>query len=225
MSRGGHNWKGGGTVEGSRPLDVMKLACAGYLSGSRTGGWQWTYQDGTTAVIGLTGGRQAITLDYRIKAGGEEWQSVHQSVPIRWTSCHFGGERPWFICDVLANGVHCGRQVAKLYGAGRVFACRHCYRLGYAVQRGGPTDRAHHNLGRLHRKLRADYGGPDAPPPPKPKWMRWKTYSRITRQIEAGQERLNVVFIVGAQRLLGRVEKSQQPRRNRRWTQCVRRLG
>ena len=139
MSRGGHNWKGGGTVEGSRPLDVMKLACAGYLAGSRTGGWQWTYQDGTTAVIGLTGGRQAITLDYRIKSGGEEWQFVHQSVPIRWTSCHFGGERPWFICDVLANGMHCGRQVAKLYGAGRVFACRRCYRLGYAMQRGGPT--------------------------------------------------------------------------------------
>ena len=55
--------------------------------------------------------------------------------------------------------------------------------------------------------------------------VRWKTYSRITRQIEAGQKRLNVVFIVGAQRLLGRVKKSQQPRRNRRWTQCVRRLG
>ena len=33
MSRGGHNWKGGGTVEGTRSLDVMKLARAGYLSG------------------------------------------------------------------------------------------------------------------------------------------------------------------------------------------------
>jgi hypothetical protein len=44
MSRGGQNWKGGGTVEGSRSLDVTKLARAGYLAGSRTGGWQWTYQ-------------------------------------------------------------------------------------------------------------------------------------------------------------------------------------
>ena len=66
MSRGGHNWKGGGTIEGSRPLDVMKLARAGYLADSRTGGWQWTYQDGTAAFIGITGGRQAIMLDYRI---------------------------------------------------------------------------------------------------------------------------------------------------------------
>ncbi len=46
---------------------------------------------------------------------------------------------------------------------------------------------------RLHRKLRADYDSPDMPPPPRPKWMRWKTYSRIARRIEAGQERLDVV--------------------------------
>ena len=46
----------------------------------------------------------------------------------------------------------------------------------------------------------------------------------IAEQIEAGQERLDVVFTIGAQRLLGRLEKSQQPRRNPRWTQRVRRL-
>ena len=121
----------------------------------------------------------AITLDYRIRSGGEDWQPVQQRVPIRWTPCRFGGERPWFVCDVRANGVYCGRQVAKLYGAGRLFACRHCYGLGYAVQRGGPMDSAHHRLRRLHRKLGANYDGPDGIPPPKPKWMRWRTYSRI----------------------------------------------
>ena len=57
MSRGGHNWRGSGTVEGSRSLDVMKLARAGYLSGGRLGSWQWTYGDGTDATIGIVGGR------------------------------------------------------------------------------------------------------------------------------------------------------------------------
>jgi hypothetical protein len=212
MSRGGHNWKGGGTIEGSRPLDVMKLARAGYLAGSRTGGWQWTYQDGTAAFIGITGGRQAIMLGYRITSGGEEWQSVHQSVPIRWTACPFGGERPWFLCDVHANGVHCGRQVAKLYGAGRLFACRHCYHLGYEVQRGSPMDAAHRHLARLHRRLGADYNGPDWIPPQRPKWMRQRTYDRLMRRIEAGEERLDVVFTVGAQRILARIDRSEQRR-------------
>jgi hypothetical protein len=209
MSRGGHNWKGRGTVEGARPLDVMKVARAGYLSGSRVGGWQWTYGDGTTALIGITGGREAVTLNYRIKSGGEDWQTVQQRVPIRWTRCRFGGERPWFVCDVLANGVHCGRQVAKLYGAGKFYACRICYRLRYQVQRGGRMDRAHHRLARLHRSLGADYDGPDGPPPPRPKWMRQRTYQRAVQQIENAEDHLNAVFVAGAQRFLasiGRLE-------------------
>ncbi len=110
----------------------------------------------------------AITLDYRIRTYGEDWQSVHQRVPIRWTPCRLGGERPWFVCDVSANGIYCGRRVAKLYGAGRLFACRHCYRLGYAVQHGGLMDRAHHRLRRLLRKLGADYDGQVGGPPANP---------------------------------------------------------
>ena len=106
----------------------------------------------------------------------------------------------------------CGRQVAKLYGAGRLFACRHCYRLGYAVQRGGPMDGAHHRLRRLHRKLGADYNGPDGIPPPKPKWMRWRTYSRIASQIEAGEEHLDHIFTVGAQRFLSRIDRLRRRR-------------
>ena len=211
MSRGGHNWKGGGTVEGSRSLDVMKLARAGYLSGSELGGWQWTYGDVTDGFDPdrrRTGQLSPSTT--ASESGGEEWQSVHQRVPIRWTPCRFGGERPWFVCDVHANGVYCGRQVAKLYGAGRLFACRHCYRLGYAIQRDGPMDRAHHRLRRLHRKLGADYDGPDGMPPRRPKWMRQRTYDRVVQQIEAGEEHLDHVFMVGAQRILARIDKLER---------------
>ncbi len=216
MSRGGHNWKGRGTVEGTRSLDVMKLARAGYLSGLRLGSWQWTYGDGTTNSIGIRGDRDEIVLDYRIRPHGEDWHPVHQRVPIRWTPCRLSGERPWFVCRVSANGVYCGRQVAKLYGAGRLFACRHCYRLGYRVQRGGPMDRAHHRLRRLHRKLSADYDGPDGIPPRRPKWMRQRTYDRVVQQIEAGEDRLDVVFTLGAQRILARIDKLERRRGMRR---------
>lgn len=213
MSRGGHNWKGTGTVEGTRSLDVMKLACAGYLAGSSIGTWQWTYRDDTTATIVVIGGRDTVTLDYRVRSGGDDWASVTQRVPIRWTRCRFGGQRPWFVCDVHANGIYCGRRVTKLYGGGRLFACRHCYRLGYAIQRGGPMDQVHHRLARLHRKLGADYDGPDMPPPPRPRWMRRKTYSRIAAQIEAGQEQLEIAFIAGARRILGRLERLEEGRK------------
>ena len=210
MSRGGHNRKGRGTVEGTRSLDVMKLARAGYLRGWMAGSWKWTYQGGTTATIGMTGGRDAITLKYRFQAGGQQWQSVTQCVPIRWTPCRLGGERPWFICDVFANGVHCGRRVAKIYGAGKLFARRNCYRLGYRAQRGDRMDQAHHHLRRLHQKLDAEYDGPDGLPPPRPKWMRYRTYDRVMQQIEEGEARLDYVFTVGAQRILARIDRSEQ---------------
>ena len=202
MSRGGHNWKGTGTVEATRSLDVMKLARAGYFKGAILGGWQWTHHDGTTASIGIIAGRDAVTLNYRVQSNGGEWQQVDQRIPIHWTPCRFGGERPWFVCSVSANGVYCGRQVAKIYGGGKLFACRHCYRLGYQVQRGGPMDQAHHRLARLHRKLGADYEGPERLWPPRPKWMRQGTYERLLQQIEASEDRLNIVFNEGALRSL-----------------------
>jgi hypothetical protein len=216
MSRGGHNWKGHGTVETTRSLDVMKLARAGLLSDLHSGVWQWTQGDETAATISISGGRQLITLSYRLRSYEGKWQSVEQHVPISWTPCRFGGERPWFVCDVRAVGVYCGRRVAKLYAGGRLFACRHCYRLCYNVQRVGPMDQAHRHLARLHRKLSADYDGPEMPPPPKPKWMRWKTYSHLVQQIEAGEERLDIVFTIGAQRLLAQLERLDQGRRRRR---------
>ncbi len=204
MSRGGHNWKGSGTVEGSRSFDAMKLARAGFLSGPMFGTWQWSYQDGTTTSV-----QMAVTLDYHV------WpQPVHQRLPIRWTPCRFGGVVR--LQRFSANRVYCGRQVAKLYRTERLFACRHCYRLGYQAQRGGPLDRAHHRLARRHQRLDADYDGPDNPPPPKPKWMRWGTYSRIAQQIGAGQERLEIAFIAGAQGILGRMARLEERRQVRR---------
>lgn len=122
------------------------------------------------------------------------------------TPCPFGGRRWWWICPAT------GRRVSKLYlpngGTRFLSRGRGAYRLDYASQRSGPLDRAHQNLARLHRKIGADYDGPDRLLPGKPKWMRWKTYSRIALQIEAGQERLHVVFSAGAVRILARFDRS-----------------
>ena len=38
---------------------------------------------------------------------------------------------------LTSHPMYCGRRVAKLYCAGRLFACRNRYRLGSAVQRDG----------------------------------------------------------------------------------------
>jgi hypothetical protein len=65
-SRSGHNWRGGGTVDGTRSLDVTKLARTGFLSGWRRAGWQWTYRAGAHAWVDIEGGRDQIILSYRV---------------------------------------------------------------------------------------------------------------------------------------------------------------
>ncbi len=84
MARGGHNRVNGGTVESVRSLDVMKLARAGYfVDGRAQGAWQWSNASGNQAGIGIAGGADAITLNYRKQAvGSDDWQEVEQRVPI-----------------------------------------------------------------------------------------------------------------------------------------------
>lgn len=53
-------------------------------------------------------------------------------VSLTWTSCNFGGQRPWFKCP---SGV-CDERVSKLYlpPEGKRFLCRHCHGLSYESQ-------------------------------------------------------------------------------------------
>lgn len=62
----------------------------------------------------------SLTVQWKLR--GEE---VAQEIFIDWTSCNFGGHRPWLIC------MNCGRRVAVLYSGGKYFACRHCLDLTY----------------------------------------------------------------------------------------------
>ena len=132
----------------------------------------------------------AVTLKYRIRSRGEGWNDVEQRVAIEWTAGRFGGERPWFACSVAANREYCGRRVTKLYGAGRLFACRHCYRLVYASQQESSHQRG---LGKS-QKIRMRLGGSVSMLeefPDKPKGMHWRTYERWRRVHDVAEERSN----------------------------------
>ena len=118
---------------------------------------------------------ERVILLYRCRSGlGDQWDDVKETVPLDWTPCNFGGERPWFFCP----GVGCSRRVAILYGPGRHFLCRHCYDLRYESQR---EDKTHWALWRA-QKVRERLGGSanmTGPLPEKPKGMHWRTYERL----------------------------------------------
>jgi hypothetical protein len=198
-------YAGGGktTVEGCRSIDVLDWHRRGYLRSPRWFSWTWTRDGERVASINVETQRQSVTLKYRSRSCGEDWSDVEQRIALAWTPCPFGGERPWFTCSVASNGVYCGRRVTKLYGAGRLFACRHCYRLAYASQQESVHQKGLWKAQKIRMRLGGSASMLDAFPN-KPQGMHWRTYDHLRRLHDAAAER----YTIG---LMGFMERLRRP--------------
>ena len=128
------------------------------------------------ASINILADSGSVTLTYRQRPNGGEWQDKNYPVWLAHTACNLGGDRVWWQCPAS----DCGRRVALLYlGGAGIFACRHCYRLAYRSQRESETDRAYRPADKLRARLGWQAGILN-PAGSKPKGMHWKTYERLT---------------------------------------------
>ena len=129
-------------------------------TGASSRGWrgncQWLRDGEQIAIIGLQAEENRLHLDFEVRLGGGDWESVNETVPITHVPCRYGGTRPYFLCPGVVDGRHCGRRVAKLYALGRYFLCRHCHRLTYASQGESKHDRAVRRLDKRRRRLGGD---------------------------------------------------------------------
>ncbi|MGI9048028.1 MAG: hypothetical protein ACR2GU_01375 [Rubrobacteraceae bacterium] len=190
------------TVEDCRSIDVRRWHKEGYL-GSRLRfiSWAWYRDEERVASIGAWTSHDKVVLTYTHWRGGweEDKQDMRYTVPVTWTECNFGGERPWFVCPGVVSGYSCGRRVAKLYAGGRYFLCRHCYDLTYASRqeskRYGPLLKA--------QKIRQQLGGSanmTLPFPLKPKGMHWRTYERLRWEHDIAEERHALFMLADLER-------------------------
>jgi hypothetical protein len=163
------------TTDECQSIDVRYLHRNGLLKPGHYFSLRWSRAGRQTGSIGGVAYRDQVTLLYRHRRGpAGEWEDIKETVPLTWTACNFGGERPWCICP----GAGCGRRVAVLYGPGRYFLCRHCCDLSYGSQR---EDKMHRSL-RKAQKIRERLGGSTnmmEPFPEKSKGMHHKTYIRL----------------------------------------------
>lgn len=167
------------TCEGCKSLDIRRLQRDKLLQPGRRFSLSWSRNGEPTGDIRVETERDAVLLIYRTRRyGNQEWKDIRQRVPITWTRCSLGGRRPWFICSVYASGRFCGRRVAILYGAGDLFACRHCYGLAYASQSESPRNRALSQAQKIRMRLSSSPSIFD-PFPEKPAHMHWRTYDRL----------------------------------------------
>ncbi|QSP93791.1 hypothetical protein LPB19_11350 [Marinobacter salinisoli] len=98
----------------------------------------------------------------------------YQTIGIARTACHFGGDRPWFLCP----GDQCSKRVAILYGPNSML-CRHCWGIAYQSQRENQIQRMFRKL----RSIEASYTGRPNNSAPKdrtrPKGMHIRTFERL----------------------------------------------
>lgn len=157
-----------------RSIDVRCLQRDGLLEPGRSYGWQWSRNGETVGSINIRTEPDRITLNYRHRSAGDDWEDKTYPVYLDWTDCNLGGKRPWFLCPAR----NCSRRVAKLFG-GEIFACRHCHQLAYPSQRETPDDRAARRAENIREKLDWEPGilnGEGC----KPKGMHWKTFERLS---------------------------------------------
>lgn len=177
---GSGSWQSGkNTTSAFRALDVRRLARDGLLAPGKAFGWNWLRNDEVIASIQIRVGEDRVTLNYRARNNGEDWQEFDYPVYLDWTPCGLGGRRAWLRCP--ARG--CGRRVAVLYG-GTIFACRHCHRLAYDSQREQRDDRLTRRADKIRQRLGWEPGilnGDGG----KPKGMHWRTFERLQEEHDA----------------------------------------
>jgi hypothetical protein len=172
------------TTSDLRQIDVRRWQREGLLRAGDCFPLQWKRDSEVVAAINVRIETDQVILSYRHPSHEDCWTDLEYAVRLQRTPCQYGGTRAWFLCP--ARG--CGRRVAILYLGGAVFACRHCYQLGYQSQREAPYMRAIHRAQAIRIKL----GGSanlSQPFPWKPDGMRWSTYQRLRRQAEEAESR------------------------------------
>ena len=163
------------TVEECLGLSVSFLHRQGYLQSDNSWSVGWSRNGKITDMINGRTESGRIVLEYY-----KEQEAIRQTVEIVYTPCNYGGERPWFICPGMVDGVVCDRRVGKLF-CGEMFFCRHCYDLAYRSQRETREDRLLIKAQRIRKRLG---GSTDITHdfPEKPKGMHWKTYWQLFEQ-------------------------------------------
>lgn len=173
---------GGGksTIDDYRLIDVRDWQREGLIASHKAFTYEWSRGGVVGASIHVRAESDRAILTYRHQRGVHEWKDESLSVWLDWTSCNFGGKRPWFLCP--AQG--CGRRVAILY-CGGIFACRHCYQLAYPSQREAHYDRAARRVNKIRERLGWQQGVLNPKGWQKPKGMHWRTFERLNKEHDA----------------------------------------
>jgi hypothetical protein len=183
-------------------LDLNELTRRGLVSsGMKTSGTvvRWISSRTSEGIEGRLSADMERESDgwLRIQIGALDQQITLSAFPR-----HYGGRQWFFVCPVTNRRA----SVLWLPRGERRFASKHAWpeRVAYRSQFMTAMDRAYLGMERIKRRLIGDLDPQEWHLPPKPKWMRWKTYHRLVEQFERYEAALDAGALAGAIKLMKR---------------------
>lgn len=181
------------TSEAKR-VDIRYIRKQGWLYSGARGSLSWNRGGTPCGNVGYRIKGDTFTLDYRVRAYNEDWESVVLDVPLLTTPCRYGGHRYYFQCP----NQHCRRRCEVLYMAARYFLCRKCCGYLYASQVKDPLDRLRIAKDKIGERIFEDYDGEGWR---KKKGLHQKTFDREYLRYQALLEQWNRQFVIMANAL------------------------
>jgi hypothetical protein len=185
-------------------LDINNLAHRGFIRrGAKSDPigirWYSSYWDKDIASGFITADMSGVYEGWlRIQLG-----NLDQSIMLVAYSRRFGGRQWYFMCPAM------NRPVSVLWKPPG--ATRFCSRqewghrvVAYRSQFLDPDNRAHAGQAKIKSRLIGDCDPDEWDLPPKPKWMRWRTYNRYVQRYDRYEDILEEGIIPLMAKLLGR---------------------
>src|SRR5262245_4460235 len=187
--------------EGLR-LDINLLARRGLISpGSATGphAIRWVNIDGKVIASGW------ISADMEGDTKGVfciRIDDIEQRIALVTFPRHYGGRQWFFVCPMM----DCRASILWLPPGAQQFASRNAWpgKVAYSSQFMTPIDRAYHAMEKIKRRLIGELDPEEWDLPPKPKWMRWKTYRRLVEEFERYEAAIDAGALSRASKLMRR---------------------
>jgi len=178
------------------------------------GGWQWTSDGERVAWISLHAEADCVHLSYRVRIGAGDGEDVVEIVRIVRVPRRFGGNWPFFIFSGVVNGITCSGASPSCKGKDVIPLPPLLSPRPYQPEQ----KHLGSGLGRVNKIRRRLGSDPDKGPlfPRKPKGMWRQTYQQLCEQAFEAEMLADEGFALNVERLLTRIEKSNQTRRFRR---------
>jgi hypothetical protein len=160
---------------------------------------RWVNSDGEVIVSG------SLSADMR----GDDEGSVHiqiaeldQTITLVTFPRYYGGRQWFFLCPITNRRA----SVLWLPRGAQQFASKHAWpgKVAHQSQFMTTMDRAYLGMERIKRRLISDLDPQEWDLPPKPKWMRWKTYQRYVERFERYEAALDAAALSRAMKLMKR---------------------